>query len=73
MVFWNDKNKDGLVQRDECVILDHGFSITNGWGGRIAPDLTLYTDGIAKIKPDHIDPDGSAELLLKWANHYPSR
>jgi hypothetical protein len=71
IVFWNDKNKDGIVQRDECQIIpaakpasgerrgEAAFRLTNGWGGRIAPDLTLYMDGIAKYKPDHVDPDGA--------------
>jgi hypothetical protein len=71
VVFWNDRNKDGIVQRDECEIVpaatraernrrgEPAFRVTNGWGGRIAPDLTLYMDGIAKYKPDHVDPDGS--------------
>ena len=71
LVFWNDKNGDGVVQREECRGLpavhpgdaehrgEAAFRLTNGWGGRIAPDLTLYMEGLARYKPDHIDPDGA--------------
>ncbi len=59
---WNDTNHDGKVQRSECVIVcaernkgdKHSrpaMPLGNGWGGRIGPDLSIYTDGVARYRP----------------------
>jgi hypothetical protein len=67
---WNDTNRDGKVQRSECVIVraernkgdKHSrpaMPLGNGWGGRIGPDLSIYTDGVARYRPLAFTDDGA--------------
>lgn len=70
-VVWNDLNHDGKVQRSECTIVLTGkpntaqsggqpaFSIDNGWGGRLGDDLSIYTSGITRWKPQRYTDDGA--------------
>ena len=70
-VFWNDTNRDGKVQRNECEILPCAkpknpksrptapLSLTNGWGGRIGKDLVFYTAGLTRYKPIGFADDGA--------------
>jgi len=69
--FWNDANRDGLVQRGECVILpakrparkgqsgQSPLSLQNGWGGRMGRDLAIYSDGIVRYRPLSFTDDGA--------------
>ncbi|NQT20372.1 MAG: hypothetical protein HQ592_11750, partial [Planctomycetes bacterium] len=69
--YWNDTNKDGKVQRNECIIIpsknpgelgkrgEAAIKLQNGWGGRIGPDLSIYTDGITRHKPLRFTDDGA--------------
>lgn len=71
--FWNDLNADGRVQRSECVIIpaqpsDQNpkrraapFSVDNGWGGRIAPDLSFYSGGVLRFRPTGFSADGAPQ------------
>jgi sugar lactone lactonase YvrE len=67
---WNDTNRDGRVQRSECLIFraqpgqrgQHSravFSLSNGWGGRLGDDLSIYTDGMTRYKPLSYTDDGA--------------
>jgi len=83
-VFWNDRNKDGKVQRAECEIvptkqpgkLDDdrkrgrgALSLSNGWGGRIDPtDFSIYADGIVRYKPVEFTDDGAPVYTSKSAH-----
>jgi hypothetical protein len=69
--FWNDANRDGRVQRAECVIVparkaakkgeggQAPLPVTNGWGGKIGRDLAIYADGIVRFKPVSFTDDGA--------------
>ncbi len=66
--FWNDLNGDGKVQRSECIIVPgkrngqrgaEPFSVSDGWGGRIAPDLTFYSDGLLRFRLTGFSADGA--------------
>jgi hypothetical protein len=67
---WNDTNRNGKVERSECVIVraEHhkgekhsrpAMPLGNGWGGRIGPDLSIYTDGVARYRPLTFTDDGA--------------
>jgi len=71
-VFWNDANRDGAVQRDECEIVPTGepgeigergrdaLPLGNGWGGRIDTEsLTIHAEGLTKYEPAGFDADGA--------------
>ena len=69
--FWNDANRDGLVQRSECAIVpakrparkgqsgQSPLSLQNGWGGRMGRDLAIYSDGIVRYRPLSFTDDGA--------------
>ncbi len=71
VVVWNDTNGDGKVQRAECEVVpaktpgtdkrggQTGIPLSNGWGGRIGSDLSIYTDGLARFKPLRYTADGA--------------
>jgi len=63
-VFWNDANKDGVVQSAECMPADEPLATSCGWGGRMAPDLTIYADGLVAYRPVGFDPDGAPRYGL---------
>jgi hypothetical protein len=58
VIYWTDTNRDGKVQIDECQDSGASYSLENGWGGRIAPDLTMYMTGLARVRPDAVASDG---------------
>jgi len=58
-MFWNDANSDGKVQRSECTFVDKPLPVGLGWGGRMAPDLTIYADGLTAYHPVAFDADGA--------------
>ena len=72
-VFWNDKNKDGKVQREECefVTLQRnnqnlkttGLPLRNGWGVRIDPtDMKFYAlsrTSVFEYTPTGFTPEGA--------------
>lgn len=58
-VIWSDKNRDGKVQRSECEIVLPTLNVSNGWGGRIGDDLSIYTDGLVRYKPLSYTDDGA--------------
>ncbi len=76
-VIWNDTNKDGKVQRNECQIIltkqqgtdqrsgQPGIGINNGWGGRMGDDLSIYTDGLMRYKPITFTEDGAPIYSLE--------
>ncbi|MEO7934187.1 MAG: sugar-binding protein [Chthoniobacterales bacterium] len=61
--FWNDKNEDGRLQRDECEIIPAApfkgarpitpaIPVGSGWNTAIDPvTLAFYTQGIYRIRP----------------------
>ncbi len=62
--YWNDANRDGRVQRGELSIVPakdgrSPLPTTNGWGGKIGRDLTIYADGIVRFKPVSFTDDGA--------------
>ena len=68
--FWNDTNADGKVQRSECTIVPgkrngqrgaEPFSVDNGWGGRIAADLSFYSNGLLQYRPTGFAADGAPQ------------
>ncbi len=79
-VFWNDTNKDGIVQRTECEIVktkDPGkvndpkhrgsgpLALNNGWGGRIGTDFVFYCEGVTAYEPIGFDDDGAPRYGAK--------
>lgn len=64
-VFWNDLNRDGKVQRAECIIVPDGASLMKrsmtDWGRRIGEDLSIFTQGqgITRHKPLRFIDDGA--------------
>jgi hypothetical protein len=69
--YWNDANRDGRVQRAECVIVparkpakkgeggQAPLPVTNGWGGKVDRGLAIYADGIVRYKPVSFTDDGA--------------
>ena len=69
-LIWNDKNKDGKVTLDECIVIKadgkkdgHGpaakLAVGSGWGGRIGTDLSIFCDGMVRYKPAGFTDDGA--------------
>jgi hypothetical protein len=70
-VLWNDRNGDGKVQRNECVIVsaakpgdakgrgEPALSIRNGWGARLGDDFSIYVSGVLRYRPTGFAPDGA--------------
>lgn len=70
-IIWNDQNGDGKVQRAECEIVPAAkpatekgggkatLEISNGWGGRIGDDFSIYADGLTRYRPLRFTPDGA--------------
>jgi hypothetical protein len=73
-VYWNDHNRDGRVQRTECVIVptdapglpnderrkgEGALPLYSGWGGRMGPDLVFYATGLTRYTPLRITKDGA--------------
>lgn len=74
VVFWNDENNDGIVQRSECEIIkakkpttekgrgELPIAMMTGWGQRLDPaDLSFYAGGadMWKYKPVGFKPNGA--------------
>jgi hypothetical protein len=70
-LIWNDKNKDGQLTLDECVIIaadsinkdGHGpqarLKLGDGIGGRIGGDLCIFVDGLTCYRPQGFTDDGA--------------
>jgi hypothetical protein len=70
-VFWNDANRDAVVQRSECEIIkstkpgtdkrrgEIPIPMGSGWGQRCAPDLSFYVNGIHRYTPVDYTDDGA--------------
>jgi hypothetical protein len=71
-VFWNDTNKDGIVQRSECTIVKTKFpaagpdrrkqsaiDFNSGWGGRMDSKMRFYAKGMIRIEPVGFDDRGA--------------
>ncbi|MGI5869731.1 MAG: sugar-binding protein [Kiritimatiellia bacterium] len=70
-VFWNDANRDGRIQRDECDIVQPAsprdkrnpraipIPMGSGWGERIGPDFTFYVNGISRCSPTSFTDEGA--------------
>ena len=57
--FWNDRNFDGAIQRDEVELVNGGHGFTRSmtdWGNRLGDQLDIYVNGIFRF-----DPVGFAE------------
>jgi hypothetical protein len=59
VLIWNDLNKDGAVQYDECQVLDKPFQLNAGWTHTISSDLSIFTTGMTRFKPIGFDDDGA--------------
>jgi len=67
-IIWNDLNGDAAVQRNECIVFparqERGRMVSDlpmghYWGGRPDDDLSLYVDGVHRIRPVHFAEDGA--------------
>jgi hypothetical protein len=68
---WNDDNRDAKVQRKECTIIltpspsggkgggRSALAIGDGWGGRVGDDLSIYTNGLIRYRPQRFTDDGA--------------
>jgi len=73
VAFWNDRNQDGIAQRNECEIVPatkpaggvgkkgtQAVAIGSGWGGRVrTSDFAFYADGLTEFKPNGFADDGA--------------
>ena len=69
--FWNDRNRDGAIQRAECTIVPTknpgklggsgtpALQLDCGWGGRLGSDLAIYASGITEYRPKGFTDDGA--------------
>ncbi len=71
-VFWNDRNGDGVAQRDECEVVparraaaqvgaggEGPLPLDCGWGGRMGQDLAIYARGLVAYRPLGFAADGA--------------
>jgi hypothetical protein len=70
-LLWTDKNKDGQLTLDECVVVKadpdrkdgHGplprLRIGDRWGGRPGSDLCIFAEGLTGYRPIGFTDDGA--------------
>ncbi len=70
LVFWNDLNKNGAVEFEECEITDQRKSLVANWTHTIGKDLSIFTSGMARFTPVRFTDDGAPVYSVKSLNRY---
>ncbi len=71
VVFWNDRNGDGKVQRAECEVVKTdeppskkqrgkaALPMSSGWGERMVTNFVFFMNGISKVAPLSFSAEGA--------------